>query len=357
MSCYISSRVVSHSATYCGPANPEPRTPSNLLTGLKPADLEYIRRLASLTNVIPLLAQADKSSAEQIAISKERIARQLRDARIRIFSFTPWPDETPYAAPIMAPYAVSSAIGSDHDVMDASLLMSPDYVQPLMSTELAYLVKNIFSPNGTSWLRHAAAKKYLQWRNTPQSRPRHLYRPLSIPGPEPTLGLTGISGALIERPSLALMRTYGQGVVDSSPHFRVADWAADLQRSLASERVRFEALARGERAVWLTERLNECVQDGTLVAIHEIGGRGSGRKTRGPKQGGLSRKTQQHQDPLGLLQVVADLKTSGWVALELFGSIGVLGGLAFWLSRHHHQWHVEPVMLGDEWTRLWGIDV
>ncbi|KAK7749259.1 hypothetical protein SLS62_008228 [Diatrype stigma] len=57
---------------------------------LKPADLEYMRRLGRLTNVIPLLAQADKSSPEQMTICKERIAGQLRDANIPIFGFSPW---------------------------------------------------------------------------------------------------------------------------------------------------------------------------------------------------------------------------------------------------------------------------
>lgn len=315
-----------------------------------------MRRLARLTNVIPLLAQADKSSLDQRAICKGRIAGQLRDAHIPIFSFSSWSNQEANASPINAPYAVSSATGSDHDMMDASLLMSPDYLQPLMLTELAHLVENIFSPGGTSWLRHAAAKKYLQWRNESPSRPRYLYQPLSLPEPEPTSRLTTDSGALIERPSLALIRAYDQGPVNSSPHFHIVDWAADLQRSLASERANFEALARGERAVWLTERLSECVLDGTLVPVHELNNKDKApsRKSRGPRRG-LSRRTQHHQDPLGLLQVVADLKTRGWIALELFGSIGVLGGLAFWVSRH--QWRFEPVVLADEWARVWGMDI
>lgn len=342
----ISSQVVSHPISKVLTQ----RYSSNIFTGLKPADLEYMRRLVRLTNVIPLISQADKLPLEQMAMLKEQIAGQLRDAHIPVFNFAPLPNHKSDGTPITAPYAVSNAMGSDHDIMDASLLMSPDYVQPLMSTELTYLVENIFSPDGTSWLRHAAAKKYLQWRNVSPSRPRHLYRPLSPPGPE----LTTTSGALIERPSLALMRTYDHGPVDSSLHFQIADWAADLQRSLASERARLDALAHGERAVWLTEKFDGCVHDGTLVAVHELNNRGCSRKSRGLKQG-LSRKTQHHQDPLGLLQVVADLKTRGWIALELFGSISVLGGLAFWISRH--QWRFEPVVLADEWARVWGMDI
>ncbi len=56
------------------------------------------------------------------------------------------------------------ATGSDHDTMDASLLMSPDYVQPLIPTDLASLVSLVFSQDGASRLRHSAAKKYTQWR-------------------------------------------------------------------------------------------------------------------------------------------------------------------------------------------------
>ncbi|RYP23722.1 hypothetical protein DL767_008736 [Monosporascus sp. MG133] len=318
---------------------------------LKPADIEYIRRLTPLTNVIPVLAQADKLLPEQILASKERIAGQLRDANIRIFSFIPPSEEKQAGTLITAPYAVSSATGSDHDIMDASLLMSPDYVQPLMSTELTYLVQNIFSPNGASWLRHAAAKKYLQWRNIPLSRPRHLYQPLSLPEPDHRSGLTGISGALIGRPSLALARAYDQGPVDSRPQFRVADWAADLQRSLASERAKFEALVRGERPVWL----NECMQDGTLVAINQPNRKSSIRNRRDSKREPLGR-TKHHQDPLGLLQVVAELKVGSWIALEVVGSLGILGAFAVWLSRRQ-QWQFDSVMLADEWAKLWGMDI
>ncbi|RYO74536.1 hypothetical protein DL766_007446 [Monosporascus sp. MC13-8B] len=318
---------------------------------LKPADTEYIRRLAPLTNVIPVLAQADKLSPEQILASKERIAGQLRDANVRIFSFTPSSGEKRAGTLITAPYAVSSATGSDHDIMDASLLMSPDYVQPLMSTELTYLVENIFSPNGASWLRHAAAKKYLQWRNIPPSRPRHLYQPLSLPDPDHRSALTGTSGALIGRPSLALARAYDHGPVDSRPQFQVADWAADLQRSLASERGKFEALVRGGRPVWL----NECVQDGTLVAINEPTRKSSVRNRRDPRRE-PSGRTKHHQDPLGLLQVVAELKVSSWIALEVVGSLGILGAFAVWLSRRQ-QWQFDSIMFADEWAKLWGIDI
>ncbi|KAI0481048.1 hypothetical protein GGR56DRAFT_302530 [Xylariaceae sp. FL0804] len=317
---------------------------------MKPIDLEFLSRLAPLTNVIPILAQADKLSLDQVAACKAEVAGQLRRAKIRPFSFAPGPDSA--ATVPTVPYAISCANASDHEIMDASLLMSPDYVQPLIESELAFLVQNVFSPDGASWLRHAAARKYLEWRQASPPRQRQLCSPADSPGrrSRPTLGRPPQPG--LESPSLALIRMSEPHRHDGSPpRLHVADWAADLQRSLATEQTQYEALARGERAVWLTERLSECVADGTLVAVggqkNTPGGRRTGRR--------VGTKTKAHQDPLGLLQVTADLKAKGWVAIELLGSLSVIGGLAFWLSRRH--WQMEPVQMADEWARFWGMDI
>ncbi|KAI1861358.1 uncharacterized protein JN550_010888 [Neoarthrinium moseri] len=314
---------------------------------LSPADFEYLKRLSSLTNVIPLLAQTDRLSAEEQAVCKQEVLGQLREAGIRPFSFITSLEQMPEVTAIDIPYAVSSATGSDHDVMDASLLMSPDYVQPLVSSELGALVDHLFSPNGSSWLRHSAAKKYMQWRNSPNpSRPRHLYRPLSLPGPG--------AGALVGPTSLALARISEQPNDNGPVQLHLVDWAADLQRSLSSERARYEALARGERALWLTERLNDCIKDGTLVPVKDSKEPGSAQRRR--RRGPQARKTSRHQDPLGLLQVAADLKAKGWIALEVLGSLGILGGIAFWMTRQ--RWQADsPVQFADEWARMWGLDI
>ena len=133
--------------------------------GLRPVDIEYLRQLSPLTNIIILLAQTDLMSAEQVTASKAQIHSQLSEANIRLFSFT---TPSPYqdSDTKRGVYAISSAAGADHDTMDASLLMSPDYVQPLLPTELATLVAHVFTSTGVAWLRHSAARKYLAWRNT-----------------------------------------------------------------------------------------------------------------------------------------------------------------------------------------------
>lgn len=63
-----------------------------------------------------------------------------------------------------SPFAVSSALSEDAETMDASVLMSSEYVQPLVSSDLAQLVDRLFDPDNAQWLRHCAVKKFIQWR-------------------------------------------------------------------------------------------------------------------------------------------------------------------------------------------------
>ncbi|KAI1419835.1 Septin-domain-containing protein [Xylaria sp. FL1777] len=311
---------------------------------LKAADLEYIRRLIPLTNVIPVLTRAELLSEERIAACKQEIAGQLGGAGIQSFSFTTTATQEKLESSIPSiPYTASSATVSDHDMMDASLLMSPDYVQPLIPTDLAFLVEKIFSLDGAAWLRHSAAKKYLQWRELTPRRPCDLYRPLTPPVPSPDYPL------VLQQLSLSLARRPGLHQGDGMAQAEVADWASELQRCLVIERLRYETLARSERAVWLTEKLHECVQDGALVAATKL------RETRNRRRRGTSSKrhasskTRQHQDPLGLLQMAADLKIKSWMAVEVLGSLGMVG-LVLWVSRHG--WPTKAIELVDGWVRF-----
>lgn len=313
--------------------------------GLKPADVEYIRRLTALTNVIPLLARADNYSTDDIKSLKQKISRQLGESGIRHFTFSSINIETLSSGALTGLYAVSSANGSDHDVMDASLLMNSDYVQPLVSTELDALVEQLLSPNGSSWLRHSAVKKYLRWREVANpSRPKSLYQPLSLP---PTPEVSPLTST-----SLALARINHSSRNSSPAQVRLVDWAAELQKSMTKERTQYEALAKGEGAIWLTERLDECVKEGTLVPLNVPKAGRTGKKRNVKHRS--SRCTLRHQDPLGLLQVVADMKAKGWVALEFLGGLSIIGGLAYLLVKQ--RWQSEQAPLADEWARVWGMD-
>ncbi|KAK3301935.1 uncharacterized protein B0T15DRAFT_286947 [Chaetomium strumarium] len=378
---------------------------------LRLVDIEYLRQLSHLTNIIILLAQADLMSAEQVAASKEQMYSQLKEANIRPFSFSmPSPNSVVSSDPEkQGIYAISSATGSDHDTMDASLLMSPDYVQPLIPTELATLVEQVFSSTGVSWLRHSVARKYVQWRkaeNLPPARPSSLLRNQTLP---PNLNISPSSSSPLSPPSPS--RSYTDqvlatpmGTTSSSyalarladhtqreerlAQVRLANWAADLQKSLAREREQYAALARGERAMWLAERISECVRDGSLVVADQLRttrgqGRGvnkssldfaeaaagefvpsssslgvprdgrAGQRKREKFQSQNQHQYRRHrQDPLGLLEVADELRHKGLIALEVLGSLGVLGGLALWVTRHHIHLQAYGWMVG-EWERLW----
>lgn len=332
--------------------------------GLRPVDIHYLQQLSSLTNIVVLLAQADLMSAEQVAASKEQICSQLREANIRPFSFGLV--SSPDAATKGELFAVSSATGSDHDTMDASLLMSPDYVQPLIPTELSRLVECVFSQDGISWLRHSAARKYIQWRKgenavrkATEPRPGPT-RSHAAPCPNSSRALASTS-MLLSSPPLGAATSYALARVtdhtqreERLAQIRLANWAADLQRSLANERAQLEAVARSERALWLTEKLNEYLQDGMLVAVAQgprTGHPGKRKATVGAGRA-AGKKCVPRQDPLGLLEVAAHVRRKGLFVLELLGSLGVLGGIALWVSKHYWHWQAYEWMLG-EWDRFW----
>lgn len=233
--------------------------------------------------------------------------------------------------------------------MDASLLMSPDYVSPLIPSELSTLVSQIFDPSNISWLRHSAAKRFIQWHksSTPVSRPQSIYQPIGTSSSPITTAPVGSTTSY----ALARITDHAQRE-ERIAQVRLANWAADLQRSLQNERARFDQLARSERAVWLTERLGECVQDGSIIPISQAHKQDHGCPGSLIKQGSYSRRKEWSagsqrnidvHDPLGLLQLNAEMKKRGWVAVKFLGGFGLLGGLAFWLVR---TW---------QGTNIWGL--
>jgi hypothetical protein len=56
-----------------------------------------------------------------------------------------------------------------------------------------------------------------------------------------------------------------------------------------------------------------------------------------------------------LLEVADELRHRGLIALEVLGSIGVLGGLALWVTRHylHGQSTTPAGWLPGDWERFW----
>jgi hypothetical protein len=145
-----------------------------------------MERLSALTNVVPIVAKSDTIAPSDVVSIKTSILAHIQSTSVKPFLFgtaiedallavqglsippanldsEPQSSQFPFIVPTY-PYAVSSIHGTDTDTMDASLLMSPDYVQPLFPSELAPLVDKIFDPESIAWLRHSAAKRFLSWR-------------------------------------------------------------------------------------------------------------------------------------------------------------------------------------------------
>lgn len=335
-----------------------------ILDRVKPVDIEYLRRLSELTNVIPLIARAESYSPEKLSSLKEHILSELEAANIRPFLFGLIPEAARQSSQPSVPYAISTMASKDNENMDASLLMSPDYVQPLIKSELHHLVSRIFDQDAISWLRYSAAKKFLLWRNsnTPLSKPRCLYQPLELPSMPSSQVLTAPVGATTSY-ALARITDHTQRE-ERMAQVRLASWAADLQRSLQNERARFESLARSERAVWLTERLGECVHDGTIVPISQVRKDGPQYDTESGalvKKGTYYRRRDMdtrggidRHDPLGLLVLNREIKRKGWVVLKVLSSFGLMGGLAFWVTRTWQQ--TEMTAWVRDWMELGAID-
>ncbi|KAF1958901.1 hypothetical protein CC80DRAFT_468711 [Byssothecium circinans] len=334
--------------------------------------VEYMQRLSNLTNVIPIIARSDTLSRTEVIAIKTSILVRLQTTSIRPFLFGTAIDDAllavqglpgdepspassdheavaeskqfPFTFPTY-PYAVSSTLGQDTETMDASLLMSPDYVQPLLPSELSILVNRIFDPDSIAWLRHSAAKKFSAWRRRTKL-PRDSFilntlqqQPLKRSSVScASVGLTGAalntsagssifsaaspSGVLVphvgspfftsnlQSPFLASSPSLSHTQLDAADQptdfqlaryknathgeqrlaeVRLAKWATDLQRSLRNERERYDELQRSERAKWLLERVGEEVASGNIIATPGGSPRADWAVTR--RGGGLDKES------------------------------------------------------------------
>ncbi|KAF1834458.1 hypothetical protein BDW02DRAFT_568986 [Decorospora gaudefroyi] len=371
-------------------------------------DIEYMQRLSSLTNVIPVIAKSDTLSAQEAISLKTSILARLQTTVFRPFFFGTAMDDAllavqglplarssgigasseatqyPFHTPTY-PYTVSSTSGPDQDNMDASLLMSPDYVQPLLPSELTALVNQVFDPESIAWLRHSAAKKYLTWRRRTKLPGDPIIMQGLPPPRSPTTTSMGVNGATMNTsaassifsaasPSGVLVPGTGSPfyhsnlqspLLASSPslansdalepsgkfslarynnstqgdqclsEIRIAKWATDLQRSRRNERDRFEELQSDERAKWLLERVGEEVSKGTIVtspggsprAEWAIVRRGDEKKPSTVGQRYSKAVGVDSRDPLGLCNFEDEMRRRGFVLVKLLGGMSVLGAV------------------------------
>ncbi|KAK3178741.1 hypothetical protein OEA41_000878 [Lepraria neglecta] len=310
---------------------------------LKDEDILFLQRLAAITNVIPMIAKSDTLSPEETEMLRRSIDK-LQQADIRLFTFSSESRAT------KSSFTICSAPSDDDDNMDASMLMSPDYVQPLIPSELASLVQQVFQPDNIACLRHLAAKKLVHAQGSRIfSMSTAIQRSASSPLSNCPDSLTSTSSSSNTIPSIVspthVISPYNQARIadhtqqeEKLAQIRLAKWAGELQRSLQNERARYEAIARGERAVWLTEKLGECVNDGAL-------GPTKGSSQAAPiESGSISAKPDilrassnrgllDAGDPLGLLRWNEAMKRRGWIAFQVVGSFGILGAMAVWMAK------------------------
>lgn len=309
-------------------------------------DIECVRKLCELANVIPVVAKADTLQPGDLATLKSQFHQKAQDFGIKSFLFGDVQPVDLEGVDPQPPYAVSSEQTVDMEVMDASTLMSPDYVQPLVTSELGILVQKLFDRDNLAWMRHSAAKKLMNQRGDfpldPISR-APIHNALS----GNTAGLRAAIGTP-STPTYAMAR-----LTDHTQHeermaqVHLANWATNLQQSLQNERDRYAALARGDRAVWLTERLSECIVDGSLVPISKTPGfcglqipakkeasdLQAMQSSNGKFSPGFHVARFSPHDPLGVVDWIDDLGRRGWMLVQIVGSVGLVGGLAYWFAR------------------------
>lgn len=262
------------------------------------------------TNIIPLLARSDELDEEELARSKELVRQQMSDNDLECFSF-PTSEPGNSSASGMDIFAVSSLTKPDYDVMDASVLMDSGYVQPLVPTDLANLMENICSEDGSTWLRQSTATKCIKWRNDHPGEFAYFASRTALTFRDPAK--CALSPVLTVNPFVA--RRYWHRV-------EMSDWAEGLRRSLEAEQL---------------DRMSQRASD--MEAVRQWGAR---ELVRQRKKGSKSSRPRPltpnmvHQDPLGVLHFASQLRRNARLVLELLSSLGIVGCFAAWLARPDH---------------------
>ena len=277
-----------------------------------------MERLSKMTNIVPLISRSDTLSMESFESLRRSIHNQLKQASIT--TFVPSADGTAQSV-----YSVCSVSSDDAEIMDASLLMSSDFVQPLQPSELGILMDCIFEQNTISRLRHLASKKLLQARHS---------------GTLKLLGGNSRLPLLSPHIDAKIMNHIQQE--EKLAQIKLAKWASDLQRGLQSERAQLEAIAKNERTGWLTERLGKCVIEDREILPSTV--LASKNKTRRPPRdaSAIIHQGSAYQsqasildagDPLGILRWNEAMRDRGWVAFQVAGSFSVLGAVVVWAAK------------------------
>lgn len=188
--------------------------------------------------------------------------------------------------------------------MDASILMSSEYVQPLVPTDLTQLVDNVFSIDGSTQLRHLAALKCAQWCRK-HHRDAHFQTALMHLNPNQS----SLTPVLTVNP---FSRRQRWGPLE------VSSWADCLRQSLEAEQIHHLHQRHSALEFWKRQRPSNQVR---------------GRSSRSSRDRDQATADLIHQDPLGLLNTLSRIKRNGQLTVELLSSLGFAGCVAAWITR------------------------
>lgn len=285
-------------------------------------------RLQEMTNVIPLLARSERLSDVQMHSAKRSVFDGMTEGGIKPFTF----DDASHSFSEQAIYAVSSLPGQDEDLVDASLLMSSDYIPPLISSDLSRLLKQAFCQDGSARLRHAAASKCVRWRAKFIAWYRAKPRTVAPSGYSTNPLRSHLSQSALDEP------VYPRLLANPSLY----NSADNLRHSLERARpLQQQHLLRGS----LLGDPNYGQEPGLEIILARkdqhnrtpsMEGCSRHRKHRRPRS---SNTLSKQQDPLGLLAVAMEIRKTAVLVMEVVGGVGLLGLLSSLLVKgikvHH----------------------
>ncbi|KAK5111106.1 hypothetical protein LTR62_005305 [Meristemomyces frigidus] len=344
--------------------------------------------LCKCTNLIPLLARADEQDAAATEVCRQQVQQAVEEMGVEVYDPTRFDglSQDAHLESPSIPFAISSALSDDTETIDASILMSSQYLQPLVPSELNHLVAHLLHPENIARMRHRSATKVLFWRQahlaphatTSQQQQHHdnSFSPQfghtlrSVPSTNSVLAeeaskvllppstanhYRSISPSTSARSSLqsggageimtasatsanALAQYNNEQTQAHGSHLpfrqiRLAKWAQDLQRSLDNERRRY-------REMYLHSRPSQrSSTDGADESAASATGDAetflipySQRPAKGRLGGAIA--VIDPRDPLGVLGFSQACRRHGWFALKVASGCGVLGALVWWTMRH-----------------------
>ncbi|KXT14703.1 hypothetical protein AC579_6391 [Pseudocercospora musae] len=331
-------------------------------SGLTAAHQELLQFLSKVTNLIPVIGRADAVSSDALHARKTQLRDELETLNIEAY-----PLNDPNGNNIVGPFTITSASEDDADEVDASVLMSSQYMKPLVPSDLAQLADVLLFPDNINRMRHISATKFLLWRH--RKLGQHVALENQAVWQSQSFGhhsraastgslLEGTSKVLVPRSTSSYYRSASPAISETSAmsdyvhntsslalaryneqakttvpfrQIRLAKWAQDLQRSLDNERRKYLDFYSSQQADWASGDQGKDRQ--ALVAV------------KSPEQGRLGGDLGviDPRDPLGVLAFGQACSRQGFVVLRVAASCGLLGAMFYWAAKN---WHDIQHLLG-----------